>query len=124
MSMAKKIYMIIVLLIVVALFIMGLGLWSISQISSEAMALGRQGKRAVNISAVDRYLLQRQVLMNEIVASTDEAEMKKTIEGPFKQVELDIVKESEEYQANFPSNPAERQALTAELNELFKEWGE
>ncbi|MCD7896999.1 MAG: methyl-accepting chemotaxis protein [Planctomycetaceae bacterium] len=77
----------------------------------------------MNISSVDRYLLQRQVLTNRIIAETDETAMRRIIDGPFKQVELDIVAEAEDYQKNFPSDPATVQALKSELDRLFTLWG-
>ncbi len=123
MSMSKKIYSIVLLLIVVALIILGVGLYSIQDLSEQALALGRQGKRAVNISSVDRFLLQRQVLTNQIINETDEAVMKRIIDGPFKQVDLDIVAEAEDYQKNWPSDPATVQALRTELDQLFALWG-
>ena len=122
--MSKKIYAIAVILIVLALLIVGIGINSVRGLSAEAMALGRQGKRAVSISSVDRFLLQRELLTNQIIQNSNEREMTQLIQGPFKDVETGIVAESEEYQKNFPIDPAQAQALNTELQQLFKLWGD
>ncbi len=124
MSMSRKIFGIILMLIVVALIIMGVGMYSINAITEDALALGRQGKRAVNISRVEAYLLQRQLYMEEIIASSDEAFMRRMIDEPMKQVEADIIAESEDYRRNWPSNPDQVRILTDDLNKLFSAWGQ
>ncbi|MCD8351256.1 MAG: methyl-accepting chemotaxis protein [Planctomycetaceae bacterium] len=124
MSLSKRIYLIVGLLIVVAVVIMGVGLYSIVEISSEAMALGRQGKRAVNISAVDRYLMQRRFNTLRIIFSSDVNEMRNLINGPFKEAEDGMLREAEDYQKNWPSDPAMVQSLRADLDKLFQYWGD
>ncbi len=124
MSLSKRIYLVVGLLIVVAIVIMGVGLYSILEISNEAMALGRQGKRAVNISAVDRYLMLRRYNTLRIIQSTDPAEMRSIINGDFKGAEDGMLREAEDYQKNWPSDPAMVQSLRADLDKLFQLWGD
>ncbi|MCD8138604.1 MAG: MCP four helix bundle domain-containing protein, partial [Planctomycetaceae bacterium] len=124
MSLSKRIYLVVGLLIVVAIVIMGVGLYSILEISSEAMALGRQGKRAVNIASVDHYLMLRRYNTLRIIQSTDPAEMRSIINGDFKGAEEGMLREAEDYQKNWPSDPAMVQSLRADLDKLFQLWNE
>ena len=122
MSMSKKIYGVVILLAGVAILITVMAFYSLSVVTSETDALGRLAKRSNAINAMGAIIQQRQIIMNTVIANTNEDEMQAMINGPMKGTETAFEKELVEYQANFPSQNAEQ--LQEYTRRLKKDWEE
>ena len=103
--MAKKIYSIVVLLLVVALIILGIGVYSISEITTNMAALIRQSRRVNFIDEVDKLVLERRIATDAVITSVDEDEMQRMIDGAMTQIEDRMDEALAQYAANFDSPP-------------------
>ena len=108
MSMAGKIYTIVVILLVVAAIILGLGIYSIREITSSMEAVIRQANRVSNMDNVDKIALQRRITTDAIINSVDEAEMKRMIDTDMDRLEVLMDQELKDYVANFDVPPRSR----------------
>ncbi len=68
MSMSKKIYSIVVLLIVIAIIITGVGIYSINRLSSSMDVMTRLASRAINYNGLSSLQLRRRINLMQILA--------------------------------------------------------
>ena len=107
--MAKKIYTIIALLIVVALVIAGVGFYSVRSLNNAMEGMLRQAGRLDSMNNVDKTALLRRVATTTIIESTDENEMRKMIDGDFRDLETAMEKQLERYRGYFDNPPSPAQ---------------
>lgn len=131
-SMSKKIFSIIAMLLVLALAIFGLGSYSISLLNSEMASLNRRAKRTVNLNMMDKIVLERQIAMEGLIASNDEKEM----EGIFQEriqvqdrlMEEELAKFTDNFSDNLTPEQRERPAaikrMWEQLNAVYYEAAE
>ncbi len=104
MSMSRKIFCIVGLLVILAAGIMAMGIFSINSLMEDAGNLGLIARRANALNAMDKVVLQRLIAMGDVIDSTDEEEMTRLVDGPLKQTETDLERELAEYETNFPAH--------------------
>ncbi len=104
-SMAKKIYAIVVLLLVVAFVILGLGVYGMLNMSGVMSAVIRQANRLTNVSTVERIALQRRIAVVAVMNSAHEDAMRALIDNDVKKTEDDMEAELKAYVSNFDSPP-------------------
>ena len=122
MSMAKKLYLIIGVLIAFAVAIALLGLSSISSMTSSLKALSNQAKRSINMNVMSRLALERRIATVAVIQSTDEAVMKELMDGEMKRIEGDMEKELKAYMANV-DHPVSPRQIEYEQS-IRRQWGE
>ncbi len=93
MSMSKKIYAVMLLLIVLACAILGLGIYSINSLTTATEKLVNTGFRLQTVSGLSNLALKRDSFLKEVIIATDEKEMSRLIDllednGKTFQVEL------------------------------------
>ena len=112
MSMAKKQYFIIAILVMVAATIAALSLVSITRVSNTLGAMTRQAKRTVNVQNMARYALERRIGTIAIIVSDDEAAIQTIIDGEMARVATQMEKELLDYLANAeqPITPTQRES--------------
>ncbi len=102
MSMAKKIYSIIIVMLVVAVIIVAVGLYSINQLHGSMVTLSDQASRLISLRSIDRIALERRILASDIIQSVDEKQMQSWIDNEMKGFETAMEQEIQNYQAHFP----------------------
>ncbi len=108
MSMAKKIFGIIILLIVVAGIILGIGLYSINTITDSMGRVIRQANRTNAMNAVNITALTRRSAMDAIIRVTDPkamADLAKQVQA----TEAEMENQLAFYKANWSTPPAQSQ---------------
>ena len=120
--MAGKIYAIVLLMLVVAALILGVGLYSINELTSTTDSLIRQAKRTSNMNMVDKIALERRVLTTGIIDNVVEAEMRTMIDKDMKASEDTMAAELASYESNFSTPPTPLQQET--LRELSRMWSD
>ncbi|MCD8352255.1 MAG: methyl-accepting chemotaxis protein [Planctomycetaceae bacterium] len=111
MSMSKKIYTIVIMLLFVALLITGVSIYGINRLNANSDELGLLANRSVSLNQMDKIAQTRALAAVRImVASTPEriAEIRKSM---FLPTERDMEDRLREYVANFSANPTEEQKL-------------
>ncbi len=107
MSMKGRIYSSVALLVLVTVIIVAVAVYGIIGINNSAQSLGRQAKRALNVTTIDSIALTRMVgSLQMLIASTPERrkEVQDTYLIP---AEKDMERELEDYRNNFPANATE-----------------
>ncbi len=122
MSMARKIYSIILVMLIVAVVIVGIGLYSINELTESTAALGRQAKRAVNLNVMDRLVLERRTATTDIIQSVDESVMSNLIQNEMKRIADAMEAEIQSFHNNFPQPPSPTQITYVET--VRKLWNE
>ncbi len=120
MSMSRKIFSIVLLLLVVAVVILGIGIFSIRRLSSDMANIGTTSKRNGNLNVMDKILLSRRIATTTIIQSIDEAEMRKLIDTEFRGLEKQMDDLLLAFQQNMSVPPTARQ--TEIYNTVRKEW--
>ncbi len=120
-SMSKKIYFAVTVLVLVGLVLVGVALWSINTLLLNSESLSRRGNRAIILALMDSVLLNRQIGMNSIIASSDTAEMQRLSDGIAPGVEQ-MNAHIDNYARNMPLNPDE--ATRARPETLRKQWAD
>ncbi|MCC8179756.1 MAG: methyl-accepting chemotaxis protein [Planctomycetes bacterium] len=114
MSMSKKIYAIVVLLVVVTLVIVGIAFYSIDQLGDTTDSLGRLARRSTAASMMDRILLERQIAMQQVVDSTDEAEMQRIIDTEGARTDRDMATQIQNFIDALPPNATQEMRVIPE----------
>ena len=121
-SMSKKIYGIVALLVFVGLLITGIGLYSINRLTNAIGSISLQSNRALALNNVDKVILNRRIAAVAIIQSTDENEMKKMIDEDLRRTEDAMNGELTFFEKNFNSPPSEAQRDA--LATIKKYWSE
>ncbi len=123
MSMSKKIYLIVLLLIAVALVIAGLAFYNINNLNKQAASAALLGKRSLAITAMRMNVLLRQNTMNLIIASTDEQTMRSLMDNEMKAIEASFAQELANYRANIVEpGHFNHVPQTEQMNQTEKAW--
>ncbi|MCC8164831.1 MAG: MCP four helix bundle domain-containing protein, partial [Planctomycetes bacterium] len=122
MSMSGKIYSIIAILFVVALVILGVGIYAMRNLSGSIDFLGRTAYRNGNLNIIESVALRRRIATVSIIDSLDEAEMQRVVDNDFKQLEREFADQIAAYQEQCDTPPTTRQAEI--ITTLQKIWGE
>jgi len=109
MTMSRKIYAIMSLLLGVAVIILGVGIYGIRNVTSTMHTFTRQAKRVSNLDNIDKLTLERRVAVSAIIQSVDETEMKKLIDNDMNTSEQAMDAQLKNYVANFDSPPSPEQ---------------
>lgn len=118
--MSKKIYAVILLLLVVGVAIMGMGMYSIGRLNGETEALARRAERAVTLNLMDRQFLERGMILNSILRTSDEAVKRSLYEGPMRDADTNMRRYVEHYQKFFSNNMTDEQKRHAP--EILTRW--
>ncbi|MCD8349397.1 MAG: methyl-accepting chemotaxis protein [Planctomycetaceae bacterium] len=123
MSMAKKIYLIIGFMVVMAAAIGILGLYSANQMADQMSALGQQANRTVSLNVIDRITQERRAITSSVIESVDENRMRALMDKDMKNLEALMNREIAWYYENFPKpvTPA-REANVAEIRKMWAEY--
>ncbi len=123
MSMAKKIYLIIGLMAVLAAAIAGLGLYGANQMSSAMATIGQQANRTISLNVMDRLTLERWMDTTGVIQSLDEGEMRKMLDTDMKSLEAAMTREIDNYFDNFPKPVTEaRQKNVQTIRSLWADY--
>lgn len=107
MSMSKKIYCIIALLVLVSVIITGVSVYGIGQINESTKELAGVSNRSINLNRVDRIALQRALAAIRVIVATSPERIKQIQDTMFAPTERDMEAELADYVANFPDNPSD-----------------
>ncbi|MCC8108206.1 MAG: methyl-accepting chemotaxis protein [Planctomycetes bacterium] len=123
MSISKKIYGVVALLILLAVVIMGLALSSINTLSNLVEEMVALGNRSAALNNIDKAILDRTIITREINSATDEETMAALIRDRFKETEDNVALYLQVYEENIPADaePAMRQT-TAQLGSLWEKF--
>ncbi len=122
MSMAKKIYAVVLLIVLIALVILGIGLYSIWSLNKSMNFLGQLSQAVNHLHMIDKVVLNRRIATTSIIDSNDEAAMKKIMDNNFKQLEADMDSEIRGYADSLPKPLTTAQETTIET--IRRYWGE
>jgi hypothetical protein len=103
--MSRKIFGVIVLLVVIAIAITAVGIVGIGRINSSAEQLGRLAARSVNLTVMDRIVQQRAAATLRIIINSNPALIERQINEAFLPAEKAMEVELASYITNFPENP-------------------
>ncbi len=123
MSLSKKIYLVLGLLIFLALGIVGLGLYNIVNISGVADHLAALGNRSAALSNIDKAILDRTIITREIDAEKDEGKIAEIIRGRMADNEKRVADFIMDYNENIPPDAdPEMHQTTAQLGALWADF--
>ncbi|MDR2392392.1 MAG: methyl-accepting chemotaxis protein [Planctomycetota bacterium] len=80
-TLSKKIYFIVILLLFISLAMMGLGLYSINRLSVEANNLSRRSARALALTSIDHIILERDSAISELMRPQSTESKKAILDG-------------------------------------------
>ncbi|MCC8116531.1 MAG: methyl-accepting chemotaxis protein [Planctomycetes bacterium] len=119
-SMSKKLYAVVFLLVIIAVILVGISFYSIRTLLAEGGNVARRASRTLALSLMDRYILERQLAMSDIIANEVEAEMQSIIDTRFKATEDRFAEQLAEYGKNFsPANYSQRDIRQARIQDLW-----
>ncbi len=123
MSMSKKIYSIVLLLIAVAVVIAGIAFYNIRNLNEQASSAALLGNRSLAITAMRMNVLLRQNTMNLVIASLDEKTMADLMNNEMKAIEVDFMAELANYRANIvPPGHENHESQTTQMNQVEAAW--
>ncbi|MCD8138754.1 MAG: MCP four helix bundle domain-containing protein [Planctomycetaceae bacterium] len=123
MSMAKKIYLIIGFMVVMAAAIGILGLYSANQMAAQMSTLGQQANRTISLNVIDRITQERRTVTNAIIESVDENRMREMMDTDMENLEAEMTREITWYYENFPKPVTpEREANVAEIRTMWADY--
>ncbi len=123
MSMSKKIYLIVLLLVAVAVVIAGMAFYNINNLNSQATSMNRLSQRSLAITGMRMNVLMRENTMNLVIASTDEKVMTDLMNNEMKSIETNFLQQLDNYKANFPpSDDVNFASMMDEMNRISKAW--
>ncbi len=122
MSMSGKIYSIVIFLFIVALVILGVGVYAMQNLSASIDFLGRTAYRNTSLNSIESVALRRRIATVTIIDSLDENEMRKVVDNDFKQLEQEFAGRIADYERESDKPPTPRQAEI--INDLQKIWSE
>ncbi len=104
MSMKGKIYSAVAVLVLVAVVIVAVAIYGILNINSDVQALGRQAKRAVNLSTIDSIVLSREIGSLQLILATDPERKQELVKNYLDASEANMAQEIADYLTNFPED--------------------
>ncbi len=123
MSLSKKIYCVLGLLILLALGIVGLGLYNIVNLSGVAENLVALGNRSTALNNIDKAILDRTIITREIGAEKDEKKIADIISGRMVENEKLVGDQLLDYNQNIPADAGpEMHQTTARLGNLWADF--
>ncbi len=123
MSMSRKIYLIVLLLIAVAIAIAGMAFRSITMLNREANSMSLLSKRALAVTGMRMNVLLRQNTMNLVIASTDETVMRGLMDKEMKEIEEHFAEQLANYRANIVEpGHVNHIPQTEQMNQVERAW--
>ncbi len=121
-SISKKIYCIIGIMVLLAVMIAGLGLHSVNMMAKAMNTIEESANRTIALNVIDRLALERRIATSAVVSELDEHKMRELVDKGMKELELRMDQAIDTYYNNFPKpvTPA-REANVANIRNL---WGE
>ncbi len=101
-SMKTRVLSIVGMMLLVTVIVAAASFYGISRLIGTMDAIGSQGQRTVNLERIDKIVLNRRIATTDVIMTAAEADMKKTIDGPFAQLPRAMEEELAEYLANSP----------------------
>ncbi len=120
MSMSKKIFGVILLLVAVSVVITAVSVAGMRRINASTEQLGRLAARAVNLTVMDRILQQRGEAVLRIILNTDAAAIRKITDERFRPTEKAMEAEIADFTNHLPANPTEE--MRQQPEEIKKRW--
>ncbi len=105
-SMSAKIFSVVILLILLAVFITCLGVYSLSSMSTASGRMARLSRRADLLNNMDKIIMMRQSAVDNIINTTNDEKKQNIINGHLRQTAEDMEKDMQAYFAAFPPNAA------------------
>ncbi|MCC8107551.1 MAG: methyl-accepting chemotaxis protein [Planctomycetes bacterium] len=125
MSMSGKIYSIIILLFIVALVILGVGVYAMRNLSTSIGFLGRTANRNASLNSIETITLQRRIATVSIIDTLDESAMRSIMDKDFKQLEQDFTAQMADFEAQCDTPPTPRQTeIATTLRKIWNEYVE
>ncbi len=121
-SMSKKLYAVVFMLIAIAVILVGIAFYSIQTLLNEGGNVARRASRTLALSLMDRYILERQLAMQDIITDEDEVEMQSIIDTRFRSTEANFAEQLAEYGANFAPGNTEREARVGRIQSLWNSY--
>lgn len=109
MSLSKKIFGIVVMLLAIAVVILFLGAYGIVRLNAEIASLTRDASRAINLTMMDKQMVGREVAIFKLLSTTDEKLMETIISGEMAAQDSAMEDELKRYAGNFPENATREQ---------------
>ncbi len=121
-SISKKIYCIIGIMVLLSVIIAGLGLNSVNMMAGAMNTIEESANRTIALNIIDRLALERRIATTAVVSELDEHKMRDLVDKGMKDLELRMAQAIDMYYDNFPKpvTPA-REANVANIRNL---WGE
>ncbi len=120
MSMSKKIFMIVILLVIVACAILGLGIYSVREITTTMNTLIRESTRIIKLDDAEMHSLNRRIAASSLLEQVDENEIRKIIDNDLRNLEHEMEQTFTEYAATFDDPPSQMQlGYERELRSLW-----
>ena len=108
-SMRGKIFAIMVLLLLVAVIILAIGIFSIRSLNRDLAAVGEVTRRNIDLNMMDKLILQRRIATDAIIVSLDESAMSAMINENMKGIADGMDAMLADFQANMSVPPTDRQ---------------
>ncbi len=129
MSMKGKIYSSIALLVLVMVIIVAVAVYGIVGINDSAQALGRQAKRALNVTTIDSIVLTRMIGSLQMLIAPTPERRQEVLDTYLLPSEKAMTQELADYENNFPANATEEmrsrpRTIQAMWNEYVKLTGQ
>ena len=105
-SMSAKIFSVVILLILLAIFITCLGVYSLSAMSTATGRMARLSYRADLLNNMDKEIMLRQMAVDEVLNTNDDETKQNIINGQLRQTAEGMEKDMQAYFAAFPPNAA------------------
>ncbi len=122
MSMSKKIFSIVIILLLLAVTLTVVALTGIKRLDYQANYLARRSTRLLAASFIDNILLEREVAINEVVRTRDITRRQEIIAKDMAQQEARFVEMLERYRTNFSEQNFKTR--DQDVAELRKRWDE
>ncbi len=122
-SMKARIFFIVGIMLLVTLAIVGVSFYGLNQLITTMENIGSQARRTVNLQIMDKIALNRRIATVDVIMTTNEAEMKKIIDGALAQLPKAMDAELADYLANCPVPvPPQYQERHDRIKELWLEY--
>ncbi|MDR3211244.1 MAG: methyl-accepting chemotaxis protein, partial [Planctomycetota bacterium] len=122
MSMSKKIFTIIFILLLVAVVILGVGLYSITRLNSVLELTELRSGQSNALHTIDRTFLSRRIAIDSMLLTNNNDEIKRIFDGEFKDTEIVMASEIADYASNLP--PGSTQEVMARPGRIKVLWDE
>ncbi len=121
-SISRKIYFIIGIMVLLSVIIAGLGLHSVNMMAGAMNTIEESANRTIALNVIDSLALERRIMTSSVVSELDEQKMRELVDKGMKDIELRMGQAIDMYYNNFPKpvTPA-REANVANIRKM---WGE